>query len=56
MELKGIAALSNLKACHQAKQNVMMLKSKDFGDFNKPGSYEQPLKCYNHVQKFFEKA
>ena len=36
-ELKGIAALSNMKACHKAKYNVM-LKSKDFRDLNQPGA------------------
>ena len=30
LKLKGTAALSNMKACHQAKYNVMLLKSKDF--------------------------
>ena len=33
-----------MKACHQAKQNVRLLKSKDFRDLNQPGSYEQPLR------------
>ena len=37
LKLKGVAALSNMKACHQAKQNVMLLKSKDFRDLNQPG-------------------
>ena len=37
LRLKGIAALSNLKACHQAKHNVMLLKSKDFRDLNQLG-------------------
>ena len=37
LKLKGIAALSNLKAGHQAKQNVMLLKSKDFRNSNQPG-------------------
>ena len=34
LKLKGIAALSNMKACHQAKYDVMLLKSKDFRDLN----------------------
>ena len=37
LRLKGIAILSNLKAYHQAKHNVMLLKSKDFRDLNQPG-------------------
>ena len=37
LELKGIAALSNMKAYHQGKYNVMLLKSKDFRDLNQPG-------------------
>ena len=32
-----------MRACHQAKYNVMLLKSKDFRDLNQPGSNEQPL-------------
>ena len=37
LKLKGIAALSNMKACDQAKWNVMLLKNKYFRDLNQPG-------------------
>ena len=37
LKLKGITVLSNMKACHQTKQKVMLLKSKDFRHLNQPG-------------------